>query len=98
SGLITTVKAFPTEGRYVPKLMRQMEEAAPSVKGGPAQVAQVYVDLLPGMIVYYKSDTVGYYKTMREQARAFFQQHNLSQMESALELRIAQAKAVAKIK
>lgn len=93
TGLTATVRAFPTEGRYVPKLMKKMEEVAPAVKAGPAQVAQVYVDLLPGMITYYKSDTIVYYKTMREQARTFFEQNQLTQAAATLEARIAQAKA-----
>ena len=98
TGLQATVGAFPTEGRYVPRLMKQMEEVAPQVKNGPAQVAQVYVTLLPGMITYYKSDTVIYYKTMREQARAFFARHNLLQAEATLEARIAQAKGALRLK
>jgi hypothetical protein len=93
TGLKATVEAFPTEGRYVPKLMKKLEEAAPRVKGGPAQVAQVYISLLPAMITYYKSDTVVYYRTMREQARAFFKQHSLTQAADTLEARLILAKA-----
>jgi hypothetical protein len=93
AGLKATVTAFPTEGRYVPKLMKQMEEVAPKVKDGPAQVAQVYVTLLPAMVTYYQSESVIYYKTMREQARAFLEQHNLTQAAATLEARVALAKA-----
>jgi hypothetical protein len=53
----------------------------------------VYINLLPAMITYYKSDTSVYYKRMREQAAAFFKQHNLTQAAATLEARVAVAKA-----
>lgn len=93
TGLTAAVRDYPNEGRYVPRLLKKMEEAAPGVKGGPAQVAQVYFDLVPGMILYYRSDNTVYFRKMREQAKAFFEQNNLTQAAAALETRIGQAKA-----
>ena len=98
TGLATSVRKFPTEGRYVPKVMKKMEEVAPTVKGGPSQVAQVYLDLVPGMVVYYRSDTNIYFKKMRDQAKDFFQEHNLTQASQTLDSRIIQAKASLKSK
>lgn len=98
TGLTVSVKKFPNEGRYVPKMMKKMEEVAPSVKGGPAQVAQVYVDLIPGMVVYYRSDNNVYYNKMRDQARMFFEQNNLKQATTTLDARILQARASLKTK
>jgi hypothetical protein len=94
-GLTESVGKFPTEGRYVPKLLKKMEEVSVNVKDGPAQVAKAYIDLLPGMIVYYRSDTTVYYKKMRDQAKVFFEQNNLTQAAATLETRIAQAKVIA---
>lgn len=98
TGLITSVKKFPTEGRYVPRMMKKIEEVAPGVKNGPAQAATVYVDLIPGLVVYYRSDTNVYCKKMIEQARVFFQQNNLPQANATLDARIVQAKASLKLK
>lgn len=93
AGLTTFVKKYPTEGRYVPKMMNKMETLAPSVKGGPAQVAGLYADLIPGMITYYGSDTTAYARKMTEQARAFMKEHNLKQASATLENRIQAAKS-----
>jgi hypothetical protein len=92
TGLSVSIKKFPTEGRYVPKMLKKMEEVAGNVKGGPAQVAQLYIDLIPSTIVYYKSDNI-YTKKMKEQARAYFQANNLTQASATLEARIAAAQA-----
>jgi hypothetical protein len=67
-----------------------MEDVAGNVKGGPAQVAQLYIDLIPSTIVYYKSDNI-YTKKMKEQARTYFQANNLTQASATLEARIAAA-------
>ena len=98
TGLTTSVRKFPTEGRYVPKILKMMEDVAPSVKGGPNQVAAVYVDLIPGLVVYYRSDTNIYCKKMTDQARTFLQQNNLTQAANTLDARIVQAKASLKLK
>lgn len=97
-GLTTLVKKFPNEGRYVPKLLKQMEDAAAGVKNGPNQVASVYLDLVPGMIAYYGSDQNGYYRKMATQARAYLQQNNLTQATATLETRVQQAKSQIKSK
>jgi hypothetical protein len=93
SGLMTIIKKYPTEGRYVPKMMKKLETVAASVKGGPAQVAGLYADLIPGMIVYYRSDKTLYANKMTEQARAFMQENNLTQASAALEARIQAARS-----
>ncbi len=98
TGLTNSVRKFPTEGRYVPKILKKMEDVAPSVKGGPAQVAAVYVDLIPGLILFYRSDTNIYSKKMTDQARLFLQANNLTQATNTLEARIVQAKASLKFK
>jgi hypothetical protein len=98
AALATIVKKYPTEGRYVPKMMKKLESVAGSVKGGPAQVAGLYADLIPNMIVYYRSDTSVYAKKMTEQARAFMQDHNLKQASATLENRIQEARSRLKFK
>jgi hypothetical protein len=98
AALTTIVKKYPSEGRYVPKMMKKLETVAASVKGGPAQVAGLYADLIPNMIVYYRSDTTTYAKKMTEQARAFMQEHNLTQASATLENRIQEARSRLKFK
>jgi hypothetical protein len=56
-------------------------------------VAKLYIDLVPGMIIYYKSDSTIYFKKMRDQAKLFFEQNSLTQEAATLEARITQARA-----
>jgi hypothetical protein len=93
AALTTLVKKYPNEGRYVPKMLRQMETVAPSVKDGPTKVASLYTEMIPAMIVYYGSDTISYSAKTIEQARAFMQEHNLKQASATLETRIQGARA-----
>ncbi len=98
TGLSNSVKTFPTEGRYVPKMLKKMEEMAANVKDGPTKVATVYVELIPKMIIYYGNDTNIYYRKMSQQAKAFFEQNNLVQATKRLEAGVAVAKAKLKTK
>ena len=93
TGLTATIRKYSTEGRFIPRLMKKIEEVAPNVKGGPGQVAQLYYDIIPAMIIYYRSDSTVYFTKMRSQAKAFFQENNLPNAEATLESRITQARA-----
>jgi len=62
----------------VPKLMTQFEEAAAKYKGGPTDVARLYVELLPAMLAYYKSAEHDYCKKMIEQATKYLDANGLS--------------------
>ena len=79
-------------------MLKTMENVAPTVKGGPAQVGQVYLEVIPTLIVYYRSDSNIYCKRLIDQARSFLQANNLTQMSATLETRIVQAKTSLKSK
>jgi hypothetical protein len=46
-GLAFTVKKFPQEGRYVPKLVDKIEEICKAAGGADAQLVQFYQEFLP---------------------------------------------------
>lgn len=91
-GLRLSIKKFPTEGRYVPKMLKKMEEVAGKVKGGPTQVAELYFYIIPSAIVYYKGDSI-YITNMKDQARAYFKANNLAHASALLDAQIAIAQA-----
>jgi len=72
------VRKFPTEGRYVPKVMSQLEELGGKYKGGKVEVARLYVELLPAMFAYYKSAEDEYCKKMTDQATKYLDANGLS--------------------
>jgi hypothetical protein len=46
-GLAYTIKKFPGEGRYVPRMLDKLEALAKNFKGGDADVVQFYQEFLP---------------------------------------------------
>src|SRR5205823_2204089 len=46
-GLAVTVKKFPDEGRYLPKMVTKMQEVAKDVKGSDALMARFWLEILP---------------------------------------------------
>lgn len=46
-GLAVTIKKFPDEGRYVPKLLDKLEQVCSQIKGADQQVLRFYQEFLP---------------------------------------------------
>lgn len=46
-GLSSTILAFPTEGRYVPRMIDRLEAIAPEVRDGDKNMVKLYETLLP---------------------------------------------------
>jgi hypothetical protein len=87
-GLLATIRKFPTEGRYIPKLAAKLEELAPKFKGGVQQTAQLYLELLPAMILHYRTADERFCKEIESQAKAFLQANDqkvaLAQLERGI--------------
>jgi hypothetical protein len=47
NGLAQTVRKFPDEGRYVPRMVTRMQEVAKGIKGGENLMAKFYLEILP---------------------------------------------------
>jgi hypothetical protein len=88
-GLIATIRKFPTEGRFVPKMTGKLRELSAKYKGGTTELAQLYLDIVPGLQAYYRGDGK-YLEVMFDQAVQFFQEHNLQKYETALRIRVQQ--------
>ncbi len=84
-GLIATIRKFPNEGRYVPQMTKKLQEVVSHYKEGPAALAQLYVELVPTMIVYYGKEGSSYCDKLYEQAKAFLDENK--QDKSAAKLR-----------
>ena len=90
-GLIVTIYRFPTEGRFVPKLTQKLQEVAPNYKGGSERVAKVYLDIVPKLYAYYRTDNeAGYHKTLYAQAMSFFESNQMTANASTLKARTGQ--------
>jgi hypothetical protein len=87
-GILITVRKFPTEGRYVPKLMSKMDEIAPKYKTGVQQTAQLYLDLLPKMIIHYRDPNDEFCAAIEKQAKSFLTANDQKTALSQLEARV----------
>ena len=54
--LARTVRKFPTEGRYVPKLLKALEDASVGNAASTAALAKLYLDLTPALMRHYKGE------------------------------------------
>jgi hypothetical protein len=95
-GVVSTIRKFPTEGRFVPKLAAKLEDLAPQYKGGVQQTGELYLELLPAMILHYRNPNDEYYRNLEKQAKAFLTRNNQKQILAQLETRIAAASAQVK--
>jgi hypothetical protein len=86
-GLFTTIYRFPTEGRYVPKLLLKAQEVCPQYKGGKERLAKVYLDLVPKLVTYYKEEK-HYPDQVYQQALAFFTTNQLTKQAAELKARV----------
>ena len=92
-GILATVRKFPTEGRYVPKLMSKMEELAPKYKTGVQQTAQLYLELLPAMILHYHDPKDEFCASIEKQAKSFLTANEQTTALNQLEARVKTATA-----
>lgn len=71
-GIAHTIRRFPNEGRYVPKMMAKLQEICAQYKGGTKLLADFYEELLPVIPVRRGSEASEYAKNMYDQAIEFF--------------------------
>ncbi len=94
-GLVTAVRKFPTEGRYVPKMTQQLREVSKHYKAGNDTLAKLYLDLVPAMVLHYEGDTNEYYTKMYDQAMEFFRENKLDKYAAELKQKTDQARQLA---
>lgn len=100
TGLAFTIEKFPTEGRYVPKLMTKLEDVCRGFPDGEKFLVDFYLRVLPKIPATRMGEVSQYCIKMHEQAIAFLKEHKQllgkDKKETAipaLEARLAQIKA-----
>lgn len=72
AGLAFTIKKFPDEGQFVPKLLDKLEAVAEKIKGSEPAVLQLYQELIPLIPPKRGNDVSDYYLQMLGRASAKF--------------------------
>jgi hypothetical protein len=75
------VRKFPTEGRYIPRLLAAYEEVCENYKQGVTALANLYVDLAPALARHYKGENNPFLNQVVKQALAFFESKGLARHE-----------------
>jgi len=86
-GLISTIRKFPTEGRYVPQMTRKLQAISGKYKGGVTELAKLYLEVVPALREYYKGEGV-FLVEMFDQAKQFLHDNDLPKYEAALKAKV----------
>ncbi|QJW97639.1 hypothetical protein [Frigoriglobus tundricola] len=91
-GLAFTVRKFPDEGRYVPKMVTRMQDVAKDIKGGDALMANFWMELLQKVPPRRGTDVSEYCVKIHQQAIAYLKDANRPKEAAAAEQSLARVK------
>ncbi len=92
-GLTGTMRKFPSEGRYVPKMMAKLEEICTEFKGGTELLTKFYLEFLPRVPTRRGDEVSKYAVSMHERAAAFLDANNKPREAAAVRQQLALVKA-----
>jgi tetratricopeptide (TPR) repeat protein len=75
-GLAFTIRKFPDEGRYVPRMVSKMQDVAKDIKGGDALMAKFWLEILPRVPPKRGSDVSEYCVKLHQQAITYLKDAN----------------------
>ena len=93
TALTQAVRKFPTEGRYIPGLLKAYETVCANYPQGVKPLAGLYLELGPELVLHYKGDRNPFLDKVLAQATSFYEEHNLTTQARTFKTRINQAKA-----
>lgn len=88
-GLAMTIKKFPDEGRYVPRMLDKLEEVCANFEGADAALLRFYSEFLPTVPKTRGGSPSGYCILMYERGIKKFREHGQEQVAAALEQELA---------
>lgn len=92
-GLAFTIKKFPDEGRYVPKLLDKLESVCEGVKGADQQLLRFYQEFIPLIPQKRGNDPSPYCMRMLERAIAKFTAAGQAQQAQGFAVQLAALRA-----
>ncbi len=96
AGLANTIRKFPSEGRYVPKMMTKLQDVTKDIKGGPDQLARFYLEVLPHIPPKRGDDVSKYCVAMHEQATTYLKENGKMKEAALVEQNLARVKGSGK--
>ena len=92
-GLAYTIKKFPDEGRYVPRLLDRLEAICAELPELSTQLVRFYTEFLPAIPRSRGSDPSKYCLEMYERAIALFRANGQPQLAAALSAELTKIQA-----
>jgi hypothetical protein len=92
-GLAFTVRKFPDEGRYVPKMITRMQDVAKDIKGGNDLMAKFYLEILPRVPPRRGDEVSSYCVKLHEQAIGYLKDNNHAKDAALVEQNLTKVKA-----
>jgi hypothetical protein len=96
TGLAQTIKKFPDEGRYVPKMMDKLKEDCGRFSSGKEYLGKTYLELLRTMNPRRGNEVTKYFLKMSADALAFFKEEKKTKDAAEIE-RIIRAAGVSSV-
>ena len=72
-GLAATIKKFPNEGRYVPRMLDKLKDVCKEFSGGKEYLARTYLELMRKVDPKRGDEVTKYFVKLSGDALAFFQ-------------------------
>lgn len=92
NGLAQTVRKFPDEGRYVPRMVTRMQEVAKGIKGGDNLMAKFYLEILPKVPARRGDEISAYCVKLHEQAIEYLKDVKKTKEAAIVEQSLARVK------
>jgi hypothetical protein len=92
-GLAASIKKFPGEGRYIPKLLDKIEQLATEVKDAEQHLVQFYVDILPLVPQMRGNSPSPFAIKMFERGIGVFNRYNQPQLAMAAQAEMEKIRA-----
>ena len=89
NGLAFTIRRFPDEGRYIPKMMTRMHEVAKDIKGGNEMMCNFYLEILPRIPPNRGNEVSKFCVEMHKQGIAYLKENNKSKDATLIEQNLA---------
>jgi hypothetical protein len=92
-GLAASIKKFPGEGRYIPRLLDKLEQLCTEVKDAEQHLVQFYADILPTVPQTRGDSPSPFALKMFERGIGVFQKYNQPQLAAAAQAEMEKIKS-----
>jgi hypothetical protein len=91
--LTQAVRKYPTEGRYIPRLLQAYEKICENYEQGVKPLGNLYVELGPALVLHYRGERNKFLDGVINQATRFLEEKNLDKLAAKFKAQVAAARS-----